>query len=64
MDEPIITAQKDVKIAIPPINAVGFVCHRSFLGATIHPRILASFMTAGTSTNDNTNEINEKSKIS
>jgi hypothetical protein len=63
MEETITLVKKAKNMDIPPIKAVGVVCHRSFLGATIHPRKFASRITKGVKTNDNTREIIPKSNI-
>jgi hypothetical protein len=34
-------------IAIPPTRAVGFLCHRSFVGCAIHPFLRAISRTTG-----------------
>jgi hypothetical protein len=54
-DETITTTIKVKNIEIPPIKAVGVVCHRSLLGATIHPLKLANRITKGVN-NDESNK--------
>ena len=63
MEETITMIKKAKNMDIPPISAVGVECHRSFRGATIHPRKLAKRITNGVITNEKTSEINPKNNI-
>jgi hypothetical protein len=49
-------------MAIPPIKAVGFLCHRSLVGCAIHPFLDARLRTMGVRTRHKMKDVNGSRK--